>query len=100
MARGILDRLAKRQSAAWSDGQEPASLRIAQRIACTLQRESARAVLRRFDVGEREGGVGGGSHGECGFEDLGEVWDEGCMGAECREAAGRLREAAGERTLV
>ena len=48
LARAILDRLARRQSAAWSEHQEPASLRIAQRIACTLQRENARAVLRRL----------------------------------------------------
>ena len=48
MARSVLDRFAKAQSAAWLEGQEPASLRIAQRISCTLQRENARAVLRRL----------------------------------------------------
>ena len=47
LARGVLDKLAKAQSAAWAEGQEPSSLRIAQRISCTLQRENARAVLRR-----------------------------------------------------
>ena len=48
LARSTLDTLAKAQSAAWLEGQEPASLRIAQRISCTLQRESARAILRRL----------------------------------------------------
>ena len=48
LARRVLDGLAKLQAAAWSDGQEPASLRIAQRISCSLQRENARAVLRRL----------------------------------------------------
>ena len=48
LARSVLDWLAKAQSAAWREGQEPASLRIAQRISCTLQRENARAVLRRL----------------------------------------------------
>ena len=48
LARGILDKLAKAQSAAWFVGQEPSSLIIAQRISCTLQRENARAVLRRM----------------------------------------------------
>lgn len=48
VARATLDRLAKAQSAAWQEGQEACSLRIAQRISCTLQRENARAVLRRL----------------------------------------------------
>ena len=48
LARGVLDKIAKSQSAAWNEGQEPSSLRIAQRISCSLQRENARAVLRRL----------------------------------------------------
>ena len=66
---------------------EECEIALAQRFSVSLQRENARAVLRRLDVAEREGGVGGGSHGESGIEDLGEVWDEGCMGAELREVA-------------
>jgi hypothetical protein len=47
-ARKVLDTLAKSQSVAWQTGQEPASLRIAQRISISLHRENARAVLRRL----------------------------------------------------
>ncbi len=46
--RKVLDALARGQSAAWLVGQEPASLRIAQRISASLHRENARAVLRRL----------------------------------------------------
>eukprot|EP00969_Alexandrium_andersonii_P214267 9461919-Alexandrium_andersonii.AAC.1 len=59
LARGILDKIAKSQSAAWTDGQEPASLRIAQLIPCTLQRENARAVLRRLVPPAPHPAVGG-----------------------------------------
>ena len=59
MARSVLDKLAKAQSAAWAEGQEPSSLRIAQRISCTLQRENARAVLRRLVPPELSPAVGG-----------------------------------------
>ena len=48
LARGMVDRIAKLQAAAWSEGQEPAPLRVAQRISCSLQRENARAVLKRL----------------------------------------------------
>ena len=48
LARAVVDKIAKAQSAAWQEGQEPSSLRIAQRISCSLQRENARAVLRRL----------------------------------------------------
>ena len=48
LARSRLDKMAKLQTAAWLEGHEPPSLRIAQRISCTLQRENARAVLRRL----------------------------------------------------
>ena len=59
LARSVLDKLAKAQSAAWAEGQEPSSLRIAQRISCTLQRENARAVLRRLVPPELSPAVGG-----------------------------------------
>ena len=59
LARGVLDKLAKAQVSAWSEGQEPASLRIAQRISCSLQRENARAVLRRLVPPSQEPGTAG-----------------------------------------
>ena len=66
LARSILDRLAKAQSAAWHEGQEPSSLRIAQRISITLQRETARAVLRRLAIPQPPCAIGG--RGEAEFE--------------------------------
>ena len=54
-----LDTLAKSQASAWSEGQEPPSLRIAQRISCSLQRENARAVLRRMVPSEAGPAAGG-----------------------------------------
>ena len=46
-AQKAWDWLAKNQRASWSDGYEPTSLRIAQRLSCSLHRENARAILRR-----------------------------------------------------
>ena len=40
--------VARNMSAAWNEGQEPSSLKLAQRLCCSLQRENARAVLRRL----------------------------------------------------
>ena len=48
MARAVLARLAKAQTIRGDDDAVPPPLRIAQRISCTLQRENARAVLRRL----------------------------------------------------
>ena len=48
LARKVIDTIAKAQSAAWQEGQEHSSLRIAQRISISLQRENARVVLRRL----------------------------------------------------
>ena len=47
-ARQILDGIAKHVKAAWNMEEEVASLRIAQRLSVTLQRENARAILRRL----------------------------------------------------
>ena len=59
LARGVLDKIAKSQSAAWNEGQEPSSLIIAQRISCSLQRENARAVLRRLSPPASHPATGG-----------------------------------------
>ena len=47
-ARKVLDSMTKNISATWNEGTETTSLRIAQRLSTTLQRENARAVLRRL----------------------------------------------------
>ena len=59
LARSVLDKIAKGQSAAWLEGQEPSSLRIDQRISCSMQRENARAVLRRLVPPTSQPAVGG-----------------------------------------
>ena len=46
-ARRVLTRVAKGIAAVWREGDEVASLRIAQRISVSLHRENARAVLKR-----------------------------------------------------
>ena len=46
-ARRVLTRVAKGIAAVWREGDEAASLRIAQRISVSLHRENARAVLKR-----------------------------------------------------
>ena len=45
--RRVIDFIAQRQASMTSKSDELASLRIAQRISISLQRENARAVLRR-----------------------------------------------------
>ena len=47
-ARKVLDFIACSQTAAWNEGQESTSKRLAQRLSCSLQRENARATLRRM----------------------------------------------------
>ena len=47
IVRGILDRIAGASAAVCSDEVGASSLRIAQRISCSLHRENARAILRR-----------------------------------------------------
>ena len=51
-ARRVWDSIARRASSAWNDGQESTSLKLAQRLSCSLHRESARAILRRLDEGD------------------------------------------------
>jgi hypothetical protein len=46
-ARGVVDWMARQGAAARGEPHGDVSLRIAQRISCTLHREAARAVLRR-----------------------------------------------------
>ena len=50
-ARRILDAVARTWSAMTADEPEQVSLNIAQRLSCSLHRESARAVLRRLGDG-------------------------------------------------
>ena len=50
-ARKVIDAVAKHASAASTDEPETVSLCIAQRLSCSLQRESARAILRRLQDG-------------------------------------------------
>ncbi len=47
-ARRVLDMVASSMAAVWNERQESASLRVAQRLSCSLQRENARAILRRL----------------------------------------------------
>ena len=49
-ARGILDWIARQASASQHESAQSCSLRITQRLSCTLHRENARAVLRRMVV--------------------------------------------------
>ena len=49
-ARKVWSWLGQNQRAAWSDRHEPSSLKIAQRLSCSLHRENARAFLRREAV--------------------------------------------------
>ena len=53
-ARRVLDMVAKHGSAITSDEPEEISLTIAQRLSCSLQRESARAVMRRLHHADAE----------------------------------------------
>ena len=68
LTRAVVDKIARAQSAAWQEGQEPPCLRIAQRISCSLQRENARAVLRRLIPPAASQGVAG--WGEAEAEDV------------------------------
>ena len=45
--RGVADWLAQKSAAALNEKPSAISLRMAQRISCTLQRENARAIMRR-----------------------------------------------------
>ena len=55
LTRAKVDWLAKSQAASQNEDPSSVSLRIAQRISCALQRENARALVRRLvaDVGGR-----------------------------------------------
>lgn len=48
VARQTLDAIAKRAGACWRGEAEVESLRIAQRLSCSLHKETARAILRRL----------------------------------------------------
>ena len=48
VARQTLDVIAKRAGACWRGEAEVESLRIAQRLSCSLHKETARAILRRL----------------------------------------------------
>ena len=56
--RSAIDCIAKAGASLGNDSQASLSLRIAQRISCSLQRENARAVLRRMVVDEPVGESG------------------------------------------
>ena len=47
-ARRCLDVIAKHASACWHEDAEVETLRIAQRLSCSLHRENARAIMRRL----------------------------------------------------
>ena len=47
LARATLDWVSKQQASCHNDDPAAVSLKIAQRISCTLHRENARAVLQR-----------------------------------------------------
>ena len=47
-ARRVCDFIERNQTAAWNEGQESTSKKLAQRVSCSLQRENARATLRRM----------------------------------------------------
>ncbi len=52
-ARGVLDWIARQSAACHGEAAATTALRIAQRMSITLQRENARAVLKRMVVPER-----------------------------------------------
>ena len=62
-ARQTLDTIAKHVSACWRGEAEVESLRIAQRLSCSLHRENARAILRRLHDPAPGVKVGGWSPG-------------------------------------
>ena len=47
LARATLDWISRNQASCHNDDSAAVSLKIAQRISCTLHRENARAVMRR-----------------------------------------------------
>ena len=65
--RGILDWIAQQVSATQNEEAHNVSLRIAQRMSCTLHRENARAVLRRTVVVDPPPQLGG-------WGSVGDVW--------------------------
>ena len=50
LARATLDWISKQQAICHNESPAAVSLRVAQRISCTLHRENARAILRRTGV--------------------------------------------------
>ena len=50
LARATLDWISKHQASCHNDDPAAISLKIAQRISCTLHRENARAILQRAPV--------------------------------------------------
>ena len=50
LARTTIDWISKQQALSLNEDPSAVSLRIAQRISCTLHRENARAILRRSAV--------------------------------------------------
>ena len=67
-ARRVLDCIANQQMLAGAWSAEGVSLKIAQRISCTLHRETARAILKRLSAGRED---------LPGVEDLGgDPWTE------------------------
>ena len=63
LARGALDWVSRRVAAARGERPADASLRIAQRMSCTLHRENARAILRRAVVAAPTAPVSGWAAG-------------------------------------
>ena len=47
LLRKVFDWISKQQALVTNEEQAVVSLRVAQRISCTLHRENARAILRR-----------------------------------------------------
>ena len=47
LVRGVVDWIAQKSAAVHNERPSAISLKVAQRISCTLQRENARAILRR-----------------------------------------------------
>ena len=68
-AREVLDAVARHVSASWYGEAEVESLRIAQRLSCSLHRENSRAVLRRLQEPTLPEGCGSWSPG-----DVGDTW--------------------------
>ena len=62
-ARQTLDTIAKHVSACWRGEAEVESLRMAQRLLCSLHRENARAILRRLQEPTPDEEVGNWSPG-------------------------------------